>query len=199
MIEYITGKIDSLQPTEVIIEAAGVGYQLYISLNTYTALQGKGEAKLFVYEVLREDAHTLFGFAVKSERELFTLLLSISGIGGQTARMLLSAFTPGELVNLILTEDVKMIKSVKGIGPKAAQRIVVELKDKVASLQSNDAGVTSPNAGTVVMSEAAKEAIGALGTLGFPPAAVQKTVQAIFKDDASASVEAIIKQALKML
>ena len=133
MIEYIRGIVDEVTPTQAVIEASGVGYALSISLNTYTAIQNKKEARLFVYEVIREDAYLLFGFATRIERDLFALLLSVSGVGGQTARMILSAFTPADLANIVQTEDARSLKSVKGIGPKAAQRIIVELKDKMTS------------------------------------------------------------------
>ena len=201
MIEYIRGNIADLTPAEAIIETAGVGYQLFISLNTYSALQGKQEAKLYTFEAIREDAHLLYGFATKHERELFTHLINISGIGGQTARALLSAFSPAELINAIQAEDVRMIKSVKGIGPKAAQRIVVELRDKVAALSEGSIGATG-SGGTragIVHNELAKEATRALTTLGFPPAIVHKTVTAILQTNPTSTVEEIIKQALKML
>ena len=133
MIEYIKGTVDEITPTKAILEASGIGYALNISLNTYTAIQNKKEAKLYVYEVIREDAYLLFGFATRIERDLFELLLGVSGIGGQTARMVLSAFTPADLANIVQTEDVRSLKGVKGIGPKAAQRIIVDLKDKGGS------------------------------------------------------------------
>ena len=198
MIEYIKGLLAELTPATAIIEAGGVGYELLITVNTYSQLQGKDSAKLFVYESIREDAHVLYGFRSKEERELFMLLIGISGIGGSTARMLLSAFNPTELAGLILNEDVKMIKSVKGIGPKAAQRIVVELHDKVQSMaQGYTADGTAKN--SVVMTEAAKGAASALATLGFPPAMVQKCVLSIVKQMPDASPEDIIKMGLKML
>lgn len=196
MIDYIRGSVETLTPTEAIVEAAGVGYQLYISLYTYEAVRGKAETKLFAYEVIREDTHQLFGFATRQEREFFVLLISVSGVGPQTARMMLSAFSPEELAASIQAEDARMLKSVKGVGPKAAQRIIVELRDKVAALQGssgNTAGVAAAQA------EAAKEASSALTTLGFAPAQVQKVVAAILKDKPGASPEMVIKLALKML
>ena len=201
MIEYIRGILDELSPTSAIVEAHGVGYELLISLNTYTALQGKREVRLFAYEVIREDAHLLYGFATKSERQLFDLLIGISGIGGQTARMVLSAFTPTEFADIIRSEDVKMIKSVKGIGPKAAQRIVVELKDKMA-LDFGTADATTHKTGETLTSasrERMEEAVAALTMLGFPPAAGSKVVRQIVKDQPDCPVEQIIKQALKLL
>ncbi|MGN1353682.1 MAG: Holliday junction branch migration protein RuvA [Alloprevotella sp.] len=201
MIEYIRGILDELSPTSAIVEAGGVGYEMLISLNTYTALQGKREVRLFAYEVIREDAHLLYGFATKSERQLFDLLIGISGIGGQTARMVLSAFTPSEFADIIRSEDVKMIKSVKGIGPKAAQRIVVELKDKMA-LDFGTADATVQKTGETLTSasrERMEEAVAALTMLGFPPAAGSKVVRQIVKDQPDCPVEQIIKQALKLL
>ncbi len=201
MIEYIRGILDELSPTSAIVEAGGVGYEMLISLNTYTALQGKREVRLFAYEVIREDAHLLYGFATKSERQLFDLLIGISGIGGQTARMVLSAFTPTEFADIIRSEDVKMIKSVKGIGPKAAQRIVVELKDKMA-LDFGTADAPTQKTGETLTSasrERMEEAVAALTMLGFPPAAGSKVVRQIVKDQPDCPVEQIIKQALKLL
>lgn len=198
MIAYIRGKVAELTPAEAIIETAGVGYLLAISLNTYSAIQGKEEAKLFVYESIREDAYQLFGFATKQERMLFEELVAISGVGGQTARTILSAFTPAEFVGALQSEDIRALKAVKGIGPKAAGRIIVELKDKVLALAGELPAAGNASA-TVVNSPIANEATGALTTLGFPPAIVHKTVRAILKDDASLSVEQVIKKALKML
>ena len=201
MIEYISGIVDELTPTQAIIEAkSGVGYALSISLNTYTAIQNKNEVRLFVYEVIREDAYLLFGFATRTERELFELLISISGVGGQTARMILSAFTPADLANIVQSEDVRSLKSVKGIGPKAAQRIIVELKDKMANFMgSGTASQTAEGANVTVSSPVVDEAVQALAVLGFSPAPTQKVVMQIVKDDPSIPVEGIIKKALKML
>ncbi len=201
MIEYIRGIVDELTPTQAIIEAkSGVGYELSISLNTYTAIQNKNEVRLFVYEVIREDAYLLFGFATRTERELFELLISISGVGGQTARMILSAFTPADLANIVQSEDVRSLKSVKGIGPKAAQRIIVELKDKMANFMgSGTASQTAKGANVTVSSPVVDEAVQALAVLGFSPAPTQKVVMQIVKDDPSIPVEGIIKKALKML
>lgn len=201
MIEYIRGIVDELTPTQAVIEAkSGVGYALSISLNTYTAIQNKNEVRLFVYEVIREDAYLLFGFATRTERELFELLISISGVGGQTARMILSAFTPADLANIVQSEDVRSLKSVKGIGPKAAQRIIVELKDKMANfIGSGTASQTAEGANVTVSSPVVDEAVQALAVLGFSPAPTQKVVMQIVKDDPSIPVEGIIKKALKML
>lgn len=200
MIEYIRGIIDELTPTQATIEAHGVGYLLNISLNTYTALQGKSEARLFVYESIREDAWTLFGFATKQERELFLLLISVSGVGGNTARTMLSSFSAPELAGLILDGNERMLKTVKGLGAKTAQRIIVELRDKVPSLGISTISVSeSGESNAVQNTEVYNEAFEALKMLGFPPAPVAKTVKAILKDEPTAPVEKVIKLALKML
>lgn len=200
MIEYIRGIVDELTPTQAIIEAkSGVGYALSISLNTYTAIQNKNEVRLFVYEVIREDAYLLFGFATRIERELFELLIGISGVGGQTARMVLSAFTPADLANIVQSEDVRSLKSVKGIGPKAAQRIIVELKDKMTNFMGTGNAAAADGTNVQVASPVVDEAVQALAVLGFSPAPTQKVVMQIVKDDPSIPVEGIIKKALKML
>lgn len=198
MIEYIRGTVAELTPTQAVIDCNGVGYGLFISLNTYSAIQGKKEARLYVYEAIREDAYQLYGFASRQERELFLLLIGVSSIGGQTARTVLSAFTPAELCDAIRTENERLLKSVKGIGPKAAQRIIVELKDKIA-LSADSSGSSVGSTLNADHKEVFEEAVAALTMLGFPPAAVQKTVTAIAKNEPSLPVEQIIKQALKML
>ena len=200
MIEYIRGILNELTPAQATIEAHGVGYLLNISLNTYTALQGKSEARLFVYESIREDAWTLFGFATKQERELFLMLISVSGVGGNTARTMLSSFTTAELANLIMEGNERMLKTIKGLGAKTAQRIIVELRDKVVSLGIAAAPTSGSNDATPSLnSEVYNEACEALKMLGFPPAPVAKTVKAILKDEPAAPVEKVIKLALKML
>ena len=203
MIEYIRGKVDELTPTLAVIDAGGVGYGLLISLNTYTAIQGKTEARLWAYESIREDAYVLYGFATRAERELFALLVSVSGVGGQTARMVLSAFTPADLANIVQAEDVRSLKAVKGIGPKAAQRIIVDLKDKVASLTaaSGTSAAAGPDAAAAqgAVRQLVDEAVQALTVLGFSPAPAQKVALQIAKADPTVTVEGIIKQALKML
>ena len=197
MIEYLRGEIAELTPATAIIDCAGVGYETSITLNTYTAIQGKKETKLFIYEVIREDTHQLFGFSNKQERELFLLLISVSGIGGNTARTILSAFTISELCDVIYSGDERTLKSVKGIGLKTAQRIIVELKDKILSIA---AGI--PNASPATSSidkEVVAEAVSALSMLGFPAAAANKVVQGIAKEQSDATVEQLIKLALKQL
>jgi len=200
MIEYVRGIVDELTPTQATIECHGVGYMLNISLNTYTAIQGKSEARLFVYESIREDAWVLYGFATKQERELFLMLISVSGVGGNTARTMLSSFSAPELAALILEGNEKMIKTVKGLGLKTAQKIIVELKDKVTTLGFEAASLPErSNAAPMINSEVYNEAFEALKMLGFPPAPVAKAVKAILKDDPSLKVEMVIKKALKML
>ncbi len=200
MIEYIRGIIDELTPTQATIEAHGVGYILNISLNTYTALQGKSEARLFVYESIREDAWVLFGFATKQERELFLLLISVSGVGGNTARTMLSSFSAPELAGIIMDGNERMLKTVKGLGAKTAQRVIVELHDKVASIGLQTVSPSGESSTPAIPnSEIYNEACEALKMLGFPPAPVAKTVKAILKDEPTAPVERVIKLALKML
>ena len=199
MIEYIRGTIAELTPTQAVIDCGGVGYGLSISLNTYSAIQGQREARLYVYESIREDAYQLFGFASRQERELFLLLISVASIGGQTARTVLSAFTPAELAAAIRSENERMLRSVKGIGPKAAQRIIVELKDKIPLALGETTDTAPASTAAVANTEIVEEAVAALTMLGFPPAPSQKTVLAIVKDSPTLAVEQIIKQALKML
>lgn len=197
MIDYIKGQIGELTPTSCTLETCGVGYELLISLNTYTAIQDRKEVKLYVYEVIREDAHLLYGFSTKQERQLFTLLISVSGVGGQTAKVILSSFSPSELANIIQMENVKLLRGVKGIGQKAAQRIVLDLKDKVVGIEGG-ATVQSGVANSI-NANAVAEAVSALTTLGFPPAASQKCVAALLQENPNLPIEQVIKQALKLL
>ncbi len=201
MLEYVKGEIAELAPANAVIDCHGVGYMLNISLNTYSAIQGKKEAKLFVYEAIREDAYVLFGFATKQERELFLQLISVSGIGGNTARTILSALSPSELVNVISSENTQLLKSVKGIGLKTAQRIIVELKDKLQTdgLAMGDATVVNVPKSDSVNREVQQEAVSALTMLGFPVAPSQKVVYTILKEEPDAAVERVIKLALKRL
>ena len=198
MIEYLKGEIAELTPATAVIDCNGVGYAASISLNTYSAIQGKKTCKLYIYEAIREDAYTLFGFADRQERELFLLLISVSGIGGNTARMILSALSPGELINVISNENANLLKSVKGIGLKTAQRIIVDLKDKiktgaVAATSATDTTTLPTN------SEVMDEAVAALTMLGFAQGPSQKVVIGILKEEPSAPVEQVIKLALKRL
>lgn len=199
MIEYITGAVAELTPATAIIDCNGLGYAVNISLNTYSAIQGKDSCKLYIYEAIREDAYVLYGFATKQERELFLLLISVSGIGGNTARMILSALSPAELVNVISSENATLLKTVKGIGLKTAQRVIVDLKDKIktGSLAAAD-GVTGLPL-PALNAEVQEEAVSALTMLGFAAAPSQKVVTAILKEEPEAPVEKVIKLALKRL
>lgn len=202
MIEFVRGTLDELTPATAVIDCNGVGYLLNISLNTFSAIQGKKDAKLYVYEAIREDAYVLYGFATKSERELFLLLISVSGIGGNSARMILSAFTPAELCDTITTENDKVLKGVKGIGLKTAQRIIVELKDKVGNIANANGISTTAQADSAVSSktkETREEAVSALTMLGFAPAPTSKAVNELLKENPDYTVQEVIKMALKML
>ena len=198
MIEYIKGEIAEITPALAVIDCNGIGYAINISLNTYSAIQGKTKIKLYIHEAIREDAHVLYGFSTKQERELFLLLISVSGIGGNTARMILSALSPAELCNVISSGNDKLLKSVKGIGLKTAQRIIVDLKDKIAStgMETVSGSISSLSPAN---SEIHDEAIAALTMLGFAQAPSQKVVSAILKEDSTLSVENVIKLALKRL
>ncbi len=198
MIDYITGKLTDLEPTVAIIEAAGVGYEINIALSTFTTLSGKSEAKLFTTEIIREDAHLLFGFMTKAERSLFLLLTSVSGVGANTARLIMSSFTAAELRQIIATGNVAAITGVKGIGAKTAQRIVVDLKDKVLKIDMIDTNTSNFETVAVNM-EIKQEAIAALVTLGYTSAASTKVVDKILQSDPNASVDQVIRQAFKMM
>lgn len=200
MITYIKGSIAELTPTEVVIEAAGIGYAVAISLNTFAALQGKETARVYITEIIREDAHLLFGFYSKQERMLFEALTSVNGIGGQTARMVLSAYSPAELTEIIQSEQTAMLKSVKGIGPKAAARIVLDLRDKIGNLLGEGTLDVAPSAGGGIAAAdkaVAEEAISALSILGFQPAAVRKVIGNILKSEPGLDVQQLIKRGLK--
>lgn len=203
MIEYIQGKIDSADPQQAVIDVGGVGYRLAISQSTYAAISGKEQVRLYAHELIREDARTLYGFASRRERDLFLLLIGVSGIGGGTARLILSALSPDELIHIIRREDAALLKRVKGIGPKAAARIIVDLKDKVLLLETaGEPSTATDSAGhdTAAHDAAgAEEAMAALTMLGFPPAACQKIVRQILTEQPTLPVEQIIKLALKML
>ena len=193
MIEYISGKIAELTPTYAVIDNHGIGYELNISLTTYSELENKSEIKLLAHEVIREDAHIIFGFATKNERELFRLLIGVSGVGANTARMILSSITPPELEQVITSGDDRRLKGVKGVGVKTAQRIIVDLKDKI-----------KPSGDTLFIeqtlsSDAFDEALAALLMLGFPKPQSQKVLTRLFKEEPALRVEQAIKKALTML
>lgn len=192
---YIAGKLAEITPAYAVIDCGGVGYQLEITLNTYSAVKDLKEVKLLVHEVVREDAHLLFGFFTEGERDMYRLLISVSGIGPATARMVLSTLTVDELQQAILAQNTKRVQSVKGVGPKAAQRIVLELHDKVGGIAGSTT-LPSPSEATQSMDEAQ----AALLMLGFAKPAVEKALQKIASDKAATdSVEEIIKRALAML
>ena len=199
MIEYIKGKLDEATPALAVVDCNGVGYGINISLNTYSAIQGKKDIKLYIYEAIREDAYVLYGFATKEERELFLLLISVSGIGGNTARMILSALSPSELCNVISSGNEKLLKTVKGIGLRTAQRIIVDLKDKIATVNTPVTGGMGTNAIATANSEIYEEAVAALTMLGFAAAPSQKVTNAILQEEPDAPVERVIKLALKRL
>ena len=199
MIEYIKGELTELTPALATLEAAGVGYGLSISLNTYSAIQGKKDVKLNVYEAIREDAYQLFGFYNKKERELFELLISVSGVGANTARMMLSGMSVSELCNAISTGNARLIQSIKGIGKMTAQRIIVDLRDKIVAL-----GITEeiPAGGSIVApinNQVKDEAVSALTMLGFSPAPTQKVVVQILQEQPDLPVEQVVKLALKQI
>lgn len=198
MIEFIEGKVEELTPTQaVLLTRGGVGYDLNISLFTFSALQNREEARLYVHEAIREDAYLLYGFSGKQERELFLMLISVPGIGGASARMILSSFSPAELVEIISSGNDSLLKKVKGIGAKTAQRIIVDLHDKIAKTKSDDnplilsAGIQS--------GKVADEALQAMTALGFVQSAAQKVVTSILKEQPDMSVEAVIREALKRI
>lgn len=195
MIDYISGKVAELSPTEVVIDNNGIAYVLQISIQTYEQLRGKGEAKVFVYQHARQDnPEEYYGFVTKDERSLFKIIIGVSGIGVASARMILSSMTSDELRSAILSEDVNKIKSVKGIGLKSAQRLILELKDKIVKGEGADIGAIFQN-----NNDNANEAASALQMLGFSKPNINKAIQNILKNEPQASVEDIIKAALKML
>ena len=197
MIEYIKGELTDLTPAMATVEAAGVGYGLNISLNTFSAIQGKKEVKLYVYEAIREDAHLLYGFFTLQERSLFRLLLGVNGVGAATARMMLSSLSVEELTQAIATGDARTVQRVKGVGAKTAGRIVLELQDKVSDTagQRTAAGINTATLSPAV-SVKKDETVSALVMLGFPKPAAEKVVNAL---DGSLTVEEMIKEALKRL
>ncbi|MBQ7698001.1 MAG: Holliday junction branch migration protein RuvA [Paludibacteraceae bacterium] len=204
MIDYIRGSLTELNPALAVIEAAGVGYAINIALPTYSILQPleNKETKLYITEIIREDTHDLFGFPTKGERALFELLMTVSGIGANTARMILSAFSAGEVRQIIATGNARQLSQVKGLGPKTAQRVIVDLKDKVLKIdlgQENLSDTQAADYTTVESSPIREEAVSALTMLGFAPAPTNKVVDKILQDTPAATVEQVIRLALKML
>ena len=201
MIEYIKGKLAELNPTAAVVEAAGVGYWIAITLPTYSALIGKEEQEVVLYttEIIREDTHELYGFTDRGERALFDMLMTVSGVGAATARMIMSAFTAEELRMLIATGNAKGMAKVKGLGPKTAQRIIVDLKDKAIKLDLGGDPTEIPMLDVEVESGIKAEAVSALTMLGFAANPSGKAVDKILKNDPTLKVEAVIREALKML
>jgi len=191
--EYISGKISDITPAAVIIDKSGLGYSVQISLNTYSQIRKKEEVKLFIHEILREDNHDLFGFFDQTEREIFRLLISVSGVGANTARMMLSSFSPGDLKNAISTENVNLIRSVKGIGTKTAQRVIVDLKDKIARLGESTQFFAGQD------NTVREEALSALVMLGFGKSESVKVLDKILTSEPDMGVEGLVKAALKTL
>lgn len=193
MLEYINGTIAELNPTTCVLDNGGIGYELNISLTTFSSLEERNSARLLVHEVIREDAHLLFGFATADERQLFRLLIGVSGVGANTARMILSAMAVAEIEQVIAASDSKRLKAVKGIGAKTAERIIVDLKDKI---KPSDTTLSIENIST---SDTFEEALAALVMLGFPKPQSQKVLTKLFKETPSLKVEQAIKKALSML
>jgi holliday junction DNA helicase RuvA len=193
MYEFIRGAVAGLNPASVIIETGGIGFFINISLNTYSKINGKQEARLLVHQVVREDAHILYGFAEKQERELFRYLISVSGVGAGTAIMMLSSLNPDEITTAIVTGNADVLKAVKGIGAKTAQRIIIDLKDKLGKMPESGQILISPD------NTLQNEALSALVMLGFAKKDAEKTVSKIISEDPGATVERVIKTALKRL
>jgi holliday junction DNA helicase RuvA len=193
MFDYITGKITELTPTYLVIENNGVGYLLHISVNTYAVLKADSNEKLYTHQIIREDAHLLFGFKDKKEREVFRLLISVSGIGANTARMILSSLSPLETAQAISQENVRVLQNIKGIGAKTAQRMIIELKEKMVKIHAAEQNLI-PEYNT-----STDEALSALLMLGFQKSQVEKALAQIARDHKGLSVEELIKKALKVL
>ncbi len=193
MYEYIRGKISDLSPAHAVLESNSIGYYLNISLNSYSQLASKTEAKLYCHLSIREDAHVLYGFCDNTERELFRLLISVSGVGPNTARMMLSSMSPGEVKNAISQDDVNALKTIKGIGAKSAQRIIIDLKDKVKNIEGEEDFLIPLN------NTLKNEALSALEVLGFARKSAEKAIEKLITDNPETTVEDLIKKALKVL
>ncbi len=194
MYDYISGTVAELTASYVVVDNNGIGYFLNISLNTYEEIQNKKDVKLFVHQVLREDVNDLFGFATKNEREIFRHLISVSGIGANTARLMLSSLKPDEITTAIVESDVNKIKSVKGIGLKTAQRVIVELKDKVTKTSDESLSFLSGE-----KQQNIQEAVSALVALGFNKKQAEKNLQKIIKENPDASLEQLVKLGIKLM
>lgn len=195
MIEYIKGQLTELTPTDAIVECHGIGYHMLISLQTFSQLENNHDVTVYIHHYLREDDELFYGFATKDERELFRLLIGVSGIGAATARMMLSSLTSEEIRNAIIAEDINRIKSIKGIGLKSAQRLILELKDKIVKGGGTETSAIFSTKDNATI----EEAVTALVLLGFTKANVNKAVSAVIKEQPDANLETIIKLALKKL
>ena len=196
MYEYISGSLTELSPTYAVVEAAGVGYYINISLQTFSAIEGAESVRLYVHFIVREDAQILYGFATRQERELFRLLISVSGVGGNTARMILSTYSTSELRNIISTANAVLLKNVKGLGLKTAQKIIVELSGKMVDLGLEAKAVQSAGE---VDNEVFNETVAALVMLGFQKGASEKVVKALLKEDPNIQVEDAVRLALRRM
>lgn len=197
MYEYITGTLAEAAPAYAIVETGGIGYFINISLQTYSEIEGRSEVKLFLHHIVREDAQILYGFATKIERDLFRMLIGVSGVGGNTARMIQSTYSPSELQNIIATGNATLLKNVKGLGIKTAQKIIVDLSGKVLDLTEGAATAAAAVGGAA--NEAFDEALSALVMLGFQKSASDKVLRKLLKDNPSATVEELVRLALKQL
>ena len=196
MYEYISGSLTELSPTYAVVEAAGVGYYINISLQTFSAIEGAESVRLYVHFIVREDAQILYGFATRQERELFRLLISVSGVGGNTARMILSTYSTSELRNIISTANAVLLKNVKGLGLKTAQKIIVELSGKMVDLGLEAKAV---KAAGEVDNEVFNETVAALVMLGFQKGASEKVVKTLLKEDPNIQVEDAVRLALRRM
>lgn len=192
MFEFLEGKFEEITPSYVVVNCSSVGYKVEISLTTYTDLKDKSSGRLFVHQIVREDAQLLFGFSSKEERTVFRALISVNGIGANTARMMLSSLNSDELIRAVVKEDVGAIKAVKGIGIKTAQRVIIDLKDTFSKFEVADVGVQSNNKNK-------EEALLALQTLGFNKVLIEKALDKILKEKSDYGVEELIRLALKIL
>lgn len=199
MIDYIKGAITELTPTYTVLETGGIGYEIHIALPTFTALTGTKETILYIHEIIREDAHLLFGFRTKGERMLFLLLITVSGIGANTARMIMSSYSAAEIQQIIAQGNTAALNAIKGIGSKTSQRIIVELRDKIQKISIEPNGETTNIKPGTINNELKEEAVAALTMLGFAPNPSAKVVDNILSAQPAATVEQVIKMALKML